>query len=71
VTVLGPYYGQHARRSELDSDADIEMDALQACADRRLRLLREVFDYLSPCSAPECDCVGRRVLAELEASHGH
>jgi len=66
VTVLGPYYGQHARPSELDSDADLEMDALQARVRRLEALLREAQDYVGACDGG-ClrGCLGERIVAEL------
>ena len=70
MTVLGPYYGQHARPSELDSDADVEVDALQARVCRLEALLREARDYLATCGMPECDCIGRRIQCALEVPHG-
>lgn len=70
MTVLGPYYGQHARRSELDSDADIEADALQARVRRLEALLREAQDYVGACDGG-ClrGCLGKRIVDELEVSH--
>lgn len=70
MTVLGPYYGCGARRSELDSDADLEADALRARVGQLEALLREARDYVSPCRQPECDCIGRRIHLALEVTHG-
>lgn len=61
------YYPRH---SELDRPEDTEADALQARMYRLEQLLRDVSDYVSPCSTPECDCIGRRIQAELEVSRG-
>jgi hypothetical protein len=69
VTVLGPYYGQRPPPSELDSDFDIEVDALQARVCRLEALLREARDYLSTCSVPECDCIASRIQSALEVPH--
>lgn len=66
MTVLGPYYSQHARRSELDSDADAELDALQARVRRLEALLREAQDYVGACNGG-ClrGCLGERIVVEL------
>ena len=66
MTVLGPYYGQHARPSELDSDSDLEVDALQARVARLEALLREAQDYVGACNGG-ClrGCLGARIVDEL------
>lgn len=61
------YYPRH---SELERQEDVEADALQARVHTLERLLRDVSEYVSPCSVPECDCVGRRIQQALEVSHG-
>lgn len=61
------YYPRH---SELERPEDTETDALQARVHELERLLRDVSDYVAPCSVPECDCVGRRIQLALEVPHG-
>lgn len=62
------YYPRH---SELDRPEDLELDALQARVHQLERLLREVSDYIVTCNALECDCIGRRIQAALEASRAN
>lgn len=62
------YYPRHGGEQGLSAE-ELELDALQDRVHLLERLLRDVTDYVAPCSTPECDCIGRRIHEALEASH--
>lgn len=62
------YHPRHGGEQGVSTE-ELELARLQDRARLLERLLRDVTDYVAPCSAPECDCIGRRIHEALEVSH--
>jgi hypothetical protein len=65
--VTEAYYPRHGGEQGVGAE-ELELARLQDRVHRLEMLLRDASAYVSDCTVPECDCIGRRIQAELGAS---
>jgi hypothetical protein len=68
--VTEAYYPRHGGEQGVGAE-ELELARLQDRVHRLEMLLRDASAYVSDCTVPECDCIGRRIHLALEAPDAH